>query len=167
MQSEKKRVSFWARLASVSDLSTLPEKEARALKKDLDRLYPFPPQDFHAVHSDARNLTMGLLRGGKPTLPFPVKIWFEKSTLRWGVAEDVSRESLGDLLHILASRPFRSCPECNRLFVTATSKRYCSAHCRYKANARARKVARRKYMRIYMAKRRKAAKKKAQQGRKE
>jgi hypothetical protein len=54
--------------------------------------------------------------------------------------------------------PFRVCPVCGKVFVPVKRQKFCSPNCTYRGIAAVGKDARRKYMKNYMANRRKKAK---------
>lgn len=70
---------------------------------------------------------------------------------------DAQNEMLLDLLDLVQQRnfPFRRCPRCHVVFVPVKNQKYCSSECAYRATEEARKEKKRKYMRTYMATRRK------------
>jgi hypothetical protein len=149
---ERRQAEFWARLVSVTDWQRAREGERLLLQEDLDTLRR--DQDIAALHKEARSLVMSLLRGGRHSLPFKAMLWQEGGRVRQGIAVDrPSLAALADLVRLVAAgATFGQCPQCHRIFVTTSTKKFCSPSCQVQANAGKRDRA--AYMRTYMAKRR-------------
>jgi hypothetical protein len=84
-----------------------------------------------------------------------------RGEVQWEHEHDWLRdEILVDFVYSLRQFPFpyRRCPVCPTIFVPVKRQKYCSPACTAKGTEAARKDERRKYMREYMAKKRKKAK---------
>ncbi|MGH7966748.1 MAG: hypothetical protein ACRERD_33800 [Candidatus Binatia bacterium] len=150
-----------------------PEEERRSLDKQKTALQhavrknSLWPPILKEIHEQARALLWGLLDGQtvltpRVTLPQRPLRLNKAGFLEEGLeAQEIKDRLMVELVALLQPHqpfPFRRCPVCQTVFVPVKRQKFCSPNCTYKSIETNRKEEKRKYMRDYMAKRRKRAK---------